>query len=48
MAVARSPLALRSSLSKRDSHIDPPTSVCAIMRRASPDRGENHGPGKDP
>jgi hypothetical protein len=32
---------------KRDSHIDPPTSVCTIMRRTCPDRGENHGPGKD-
>ena len=47
MAVVRSPQALRSPSSKRDSHIDPPASVCAIMRRACPDRGENHGPGKD-
>lgn len=33
--------------SKRASHIDPPTSSYAIMRRACPYRGENHGPGKD-
>lgn len=32
---------------KRASHIDPPTSPSAIMRRACPYRGENHGPGKD-
>ena len=32
---------------KRASHIDPLTSSYAIMRRAGPYRGENHGPGKD-
>jgi hypothetical protein len=32
---------------KRASHIDPPASSYAIMRRARPYRGENHGPGKD-
>jgi hypothetical protein len=32
---------------KRASHIDPLTSSYAIMRRARPYRGENHGPGKD-
>ena len=32
---------------KRASHIDPPASPYAIMRRASPYRGENPGPGKD-
>jgi hypothetical protein len=31
---------------KRASHIDPPASSYAIMRRASPYRGENPGPGK--
>src|SRR5262245_5144050 len=31
---------------KRASHIDPPKSPSAIMRRASPERGENSGPGK--
>jgi hypothetical protein len=30
--------------SKRASHIDPPASSYAIMRRACPYRGENHGP----
>ena len=29
------------------SHIDPPASSYAIMRRACPYRGENHEPGKD-
>src|SRR5215467_5290532 len=33
--------------SKRASHIDPPASSYAIMRRASPYRGENPGPGED-
>jgi len=32
---------------KRDSHIDPPTSSYAIMRRVHPYRGENPEPGKD-
>ena len=32
---------------KRASHIDPPPSSYAIMRRACPYRGENPGPGKD-
>jgi hypothetical protein len=32
---------------KRASHINPPASPYAIMRRACPYRGENHGPGKD-
>ena len=32
---------------KRASHIDPPASSYAIMRRACPYRGENNGPGKD-
>ena len=32
---------------KRASHIDPPASSYAIMPRARPYRGENHGPGKD-
>ena len=32
---------------KRASHIDPPASSYAIMRRACPYRGENHEPGKD-
>ena len=32
---------------KRASHIDPPASSYAIMRRACPDRGENPEPGKD-
>jgi hypothetical protein len=32
---------------KRASHIDPPASSYAIMRRAGPYRGENPGPGKD-
>ena len=32
---------------KRDSHIDPPASSNAIMRRARPYRGENLEPGKD-
>src|SRR5271166_1283409 len=32
---------------KRASHIDPPASSYAIMRRARPYRGENHRPGKD-
>jgi hypothetical protein len=31
---------------KRASHIDPPASSYAIIRRASPYRGENPGPGK--
>jgi hypothetical protein len=33
--------------SKRASHIDPPASSYAIMRRACPYRGENPEPGKD-
>jgi hypothetical protein len=33
--------------SKRASHIDPPASSYAIMRRAGPYRGENRGPGED-
>src|ERR1700751_5073113 len=33
--------------SKRASHIDPPASSNAIMRRARPYRGENPEPGKD-
>ncbi len=32
---------------KRASHIDLPTSPGATMRRATPERGENSGPGKD-
>jgi hypothetical protein len=32
---------------KRASHIDPPASSYAIMRRAYPYRGENPEPGKD-
>src|SRR6202043_3775930 len=32
---------------KRASHIDPPASSYAIMRRACPYCGENHGSGKD-
>jgi Transposase IS116/IS110/IS902 family len=38
-----------SSLGQRDCacNIDPPASSYAIMRRASPYRGENSGPGKD-
>ena len=32
---------------KRNSHIDPPASSYAIMRRARPYRGENPEPGKD-
>jgi hypothetical protein len=32
---------------KRASHIDPPASSYAIMRRACPYRGENPEPGKD-
>src|SRR5262245_40016795 len=32
---------------KRASHIDPPPSSYAIMRRACPYRGENPAPGKD-
>ena len=32
---------------KRASHIDPPASSDAIMRKACPYRGENPGPGKD-
>ena len=32
---------------KRASHIDLPTSPSATMRRATPERGENSGPGKD-
>jgi hypothetical protein len=32
---------------KRASHVDPPASSYAIMRRAGPYRGENPGPGKD-
>jgi hypothetical protein len=50
VAVVRSPQALRCSMlnrAKRGSHIDPPASSCAIMRRARPYRGENPGPGKD-
>jgi hypothetical protein len=31
----------------RISHIDPPASSYAIIRRACPYRGENPGPGKD-
>jgi hypothetical protein len=31
---------------KRASHVDPPASSYAIMRRAGPYRGENPGPGK--
>jgi hypothetical protein len=33
--------------SKRASHINPPASSNAIMRRARPYRGENPEPGKD-
>jgi transposase len=36
LALVRSPLALRCSKSKRASHIDPPASSYAIMRRARP------------
>src|SRR5260370_37993094 len=31
---------------KRASHVDPPASSYAIMRRAGPYRGEHAGPGK--
>ena len=31
---------------KRASHIDPPASSYAIMRRARPYRGENHDPAR--
>ena len=31
----------------RASHVDPPASSYAIMRRLSPDRGVNPGPGED-
>src|SRR5207247_10283713 len=34
-------------IAKRASHIDPPASSYAIMRRACPYRGENPAPGKD-
>ena len=34
-------------MAKRASHIDPPKSPGAIMRRAQPKRGENSGLGKD-
>src|SRR5262245_24362083 len=48
VAVVRSLLALRcSKRANRASHIDPPASSCAIMRRARPYRGENPEPGKD-
>ena len=48
VAVVRSPLALAMlKRAKRASHIDPPASSYAIMRRACPYRGENPGPGKD-
>jgi hypothetical protein len=47
LALVRSPLALRCSKGKRASHIDPPASSYAIMRRAYPYLGENHEPGKD-
>jgi hypothetical protein len=40
LALVRSPQALRCSKSKRASHIDPPASSYAIMRRACPYRGE--------
>jgi transposase len=48
VAVVRSPDFLRA-LNRRDCacNIDPPASSYAIMRRASPYRGENSGPGKD-
>jgi hypothetical protein len=36
LALVRSPLALRCSKSKRASHIDPPASSYAIMRRHAP------------
>jgi hypothetical protein len=35
------------SRAERASHIDPPASSDAIMRKACPYRGENPGPGKD-
>ena len=35
------------SRAKRASHIDPPASSDAIMRKACPYRGENPEPGKD-
>src|SRR5215813_1319591 len=47
LALVRSLLALRCSRAKRASHIDPPASSYAIMRRARPYRGENPVPGKD-
>ena len=48
LALVRSLLVLRcSKRAKRASHIDPPASSYAIMRRAGPYRGENSGPGKD-
>ena len=48
VAVVRSPDFLRA-LNQGDCacNIDPPASSYAIMRRASPYRGENSGPGKD-
>ena len=36
-----------SKRGKRASHLDPPASSYAIMRKACPYRGENNGPGKD-
>ena len=41
------PFIAASERAKRASLIDPPASSYAIMRRARPYRGENHGPGKD-
>ena len=48
MAVVRSFLVLRCSREQNALHtLNPPASPYAIMRRACPYRGENHGPGKD-
>jgi hypothetical protein len=47
VAVVRSPWSYDAEQSKRASHIDPPASSFAIMRRACPYRGENPGPGED-
>jgi len=48
VAMARSFMAVAMPVwAKRVSHIGPPESPSAIMRRAQPERGENRGPGKD-
>ena len=48
VAVVRSLLVLPCSREQNALHtLNPPASPYAIMRRACPYRGENHGPGKD-